>query len=240
MSQERNYRKQLRQDHLATFQTVVKETDLQIQADTNLAVEARESILLHRASIESFIRQYPDFATSLTPLHFKNPLPPIIADMLDAGFHAGVGPMASVAGAIAASVGTDLLNHSSEIIVENGGDIFFRIQHPITIGIFANRSVLNMHIGLEIAADNRPFSVCTSSGTVGHSLSLGKADAVTVVSRSCALADAAATAIANRVHTKSDIQAAVEFGKHIKGVKGLVVIMDDKAGIWGDLNVVRL
>jgi len=36
------------------------------------------------------------------------------------------------------------------------------------------------------------------------------------------------------------VEKAIEYGKDIKGVKGLVIIIDDKAGMWGDLNVVRL
>jgi ApbE superfamily uncharacterized protein (UPF0280 family) len=241
MDSKRSYRNLVRQHHLTAFRTVVKETDLHVQADKRLPTETRESILAHRATIESFIDQYPEFASSLVPLQFKTPVPPIIADMLQAGVHAGVGPMAAVAGAVAAHVGTDLLAYSSEIIVENGGDIFLLTHRPITIGIFANQSVLNLRLGIEVLCPpDSPVSVCTSSGTFGHSLSRGRADAVTVLAPSCPLADAAATAIGNTVLTKSDIDAALEFGKHIKGVKGLVIIKDNKAGIWGDMKIVRL
>ena len=240
MNSERTYRNLIRQHHLTAFRTVVKETDLQVQATRPLTTETRESILSHRTTIESFIHQHPEFASSLVPLNFRPPVPPIIADMLQAGLHAGVGPMASVAGAVAAYVGSDLLALSSEIIVENGGDIFIQAHRPVTIGIFAHKSVLNLRLGIEVPCGNEPLSICTSSGTFGHSLSQGKADAVTVFSASCPLADAAATAIGNRVHSKSDIDTALEFGKHIKGVKGLLVIKDDKAGIWGDMKIVRL
>ncbi|MFC1877075.1 UPF0280 family protein, partial [Thermodesulfobacteriota bacterium] len=179
-------------------------------------------------------------SVSLVPLQIPRPVPGIIADMLDAAARSGVGPMAAVAGAIAEYVGYDLLRFSQELIIENGGDIFIRTHQPVTIGIFANRSPLNMRIGLKIDCRDGPMAVCTSSGTVGHSLSFGTADAVTVVSRSCSLADAAATAIANRVKQKEDVQEAIYFGKDIKGVKGLVVIKNDKAGMWGDINVVQL
>ena len=241
MPQERTYRNRLLfRDRLISFRTIVKETDLFIRASMNLAARAKESILLHRGYIESFIRQHPDFSTSLVPLQIPKPVPGIIADMMDAGTGAGVGPMAAVAGAIAEHVGHDLLKLSREIIIENGGDIFIQTNQPVTIGIFANRSPLNMRMGLKIDCGGRPMAVCTSSGTVGHSLSFGTADAVTVVSRSCPVADAAATAIANRVKQKSDVKGAINFGKDIKGVKGLVIIINDKAGMWGDLNIVQL
>ena len=240
MPQERTYRNQLDHDRLISFRVIVKETDLFIQACTNLDAQTKESILLHRGYIESFIQRHPDFSASLIPLQFGRPVPGIIANMLDAASRTGVGPMAAVAGAIAEHVGFDLLQFSEEIIIENGGDVFLRTHQPVTIGIYANRSPLNMRIGLKIDSCDGPMAVCTSSGTVGHSLSFGTADAVTVVSHSCAVADAAATAIANRVKQKTDIQEAIYFGKDIKGVKGLVVIKNDKAGMWGDIHVVQL
>ena len=240
MPQERTYRNQLDHDRLISFRVIVKETDLFIQACMNLDAQTKESILLHRGYIESFIQRHPDFSASLVPLQFGRPVPGIIANMLDAASRTGVGPMAAVAGAIAEHVGFDLLQFSEEIIIENGGDVFLRTHQPVTIGIYANRSPLNMRIGLKIDSCDGPMAVCTSSGTVGHSLSFGTADAVTVVSHSCAVADAAATAIANRVKQETDVQEAIYFGKDIKGVKGLVVIKNDKAGMWGDIHVVQL
>ena len=97
-----------------------------------------------------------------------------------------------------------------------------------------------MHIGLRIDSGPKPLAVCTSSGTVGHSLSLGRADAVSVVSESCTLADAAATAIGNQVRSKKDIQNAVEFGQKIEGVLGILIILGDKLGMWGDLEIISL
>ena len=240
MHQERTYRNQLYHERLCSFRTIVKETDLFIQTCMNLDSEAKESILSHRGCIESFVQQRPDFLTSLVPLQISSPVPDIIADMMSAANRSGVGPMAAVAGAIAERVGHDLLKFSGEVIIENGGDIFIRTNKPVTIGIFANRSPLSMRIGLKIDSHDRPMAVCTSSGTVGHSLSFGTADAVTVVSRSCSLADAAATAIANRVKQKADLKDAISFAKNIKGVKGLIVIKNDNAGMWGDLDVVQL
>ena len=100
---------------------------------------------------------------------------------------------------------------------------------------------MSMRTGLRLESKNSPISVCTSSGTVGHSLSFGKADAVCVVSKSCPLADAAATSICNLVKSKKDIQDAVEFGKSIKGVDGVVVIKDKNVGMWGpELEIIPL
>jgi hypothetical protein len=122
--------------------------------------------------------------------------------------------------------------------VENGGDIFIRADTPLTIAVFAGRSPLSMKVGLRIDAARSPVAVCTSSGTIGHSLSFGSADAVCVVSSSCALADASATAIGNTVRAASDIQKAVAFGQKIPGIDGMLIIKDDKLGAWGNLELV--
>ena len=238
--QSRTYRNLLHKDNLISFSVVVKETDLFVHALKPLKDITKELILKHRGYIEAYIKRYPDFVQALKPWHVRGPAPAIINDMAAAGEMAGVGPMAAVAGAIAEYVGVDLLSHTDEVIVENGGDIFIKTSVPVTIGIFAGTSQLSMRIGLRIDSREKPFSVCTSSGTVGHSLSLGKADAVCVLSDSCSLADAAATSICNKIKTKTHIQPAIDFGKNIEGVNGIFVIMDDEVGMWGELEVVQL
>jgi len=240
MCHDRSYRSLLSSENLVAFRVTVKETDLFVHAKKPLKGLAKELVLRHRAYIESFIKRYPGFLHALKPFHLEGPAPAIVRDMLAAGKKAGVGPMAAVAGAIAEHVGMDLLPHTDEVVVENGGDIYIKTSEPVTIGIFAGASPLSLNIGLRIDANMHPFAVCTSSGTVGHSLSFGKADAVCVVSGSCALADAAATSIGNRVTSKGEIQHAIDFGRTIDGVTGLVVIIDDEMGIWGDLEVVPL
>ena len=224
----------------ASFRVVVKETDLFIRAGKDLKDVARESALRHRGYLENYIRQHAEFAATLTPWQVSGPSPGIVRDMAHAGQLAGVGPMAAVAGAVAEYVGKDLLTHTDQVMVENGGDLFIQSREPVTIGIFANKSPLSLRVGLRMDASEGPMAVCTSSGTVGHSLSMGKADAVCVVSASCSLADAAATSVGNHVQTMADIQSAMEIGKKIKGIEGIVIIVKDKIGMWGDLEIVPL
>jgi len=240
MYEPRIYRNILSKTRLMPFSVTVRETDLLIRAEKNLEDAARELVLEYRGYIEAYIRSYPEFATTLLPWQINSPAPLIIRDMIQAGQKAGVGPMAAVAGAIAEYVGKGLLAFSNEMIVENGGDIFINSAEPLSIGIFAGKSPLSLKIGLKLNPGNAPISICTSSGTIGHSLSLGKADAACVISESCALADAAATAIGNRVKSKADIRTAIEFGKRIEGVKGLLVIVADKIGAWGEIEIVQM
>jgi len=239
-AEEKVYRNRVDAGELASFQVRVKETDLLIHADTDLASTARDALLRYRGYLEAYIGLNPQFQHVLAPWKAEGPLPYIVREMVRAAKAAGVGPMAAVAGAISEQVGSELLKASQQVIVENGGDVFIHTQAPVVVGIYAGRSPLSMRIGLRIDPGGKPMGVCTSSGTVGHSMSFGKADAVCVTSRSCALADAAATAIGNRVGSKSDIANAVEFGKAIAGIDGLLIIVGNQIGLWGGLELVAL
>jgi ApbE superfamily uncharacterized protein (UPF0280 family) len=148
--------------------------------------------------------------------------------------------MAAIAGAIAEHVGRGLLGFTDQVMVENGGDVFIKTNSPVTVGIFAGASPLSMQVGIRLGGEKRPIAVCTSSGTLGHSLSLGLADAVCVVADSCALADAAATSIGNRIQSEADINAAIAAGQRIAEVAGIVIIAGDKIGAWGELELIRL
>ena len=240
MYQNRLYRNLHYKGNLTSFRVVVQETDLFVHAGKPLQDTTKDLILKYRGYIEAHIKKYPTFVQAMIPWRFEGPLPVIIREMIDAGGKAGVGPMAAVAGAIAERVGVDLLSYTDEVIVENGGDIFLKTHDPVTVGVFAGSSPLSLRIGLRLNPIEAPLSVCTSSGTVGHSLSFGKADAVCVISRSCALADAAATSIGNRIKSKNHIQPAVDFGKNIEGVVGIIAFLEDAVGVWGKVDIVPL
>lgn len=240
MYQDRTYRKLLSTEKLTTFQVVVKETDLLVHAETRLVAQTRELVLEHRGYVEAYIKAYPDFMTTLHPWRHQGPAPNIISDMIKAAANAGVGPMAAIADAIAESVGRGLLNCTDQVIVENGGDVFIKTNTPVTVGIFAGSSPLSMQVGIQLNCAKKPAAVCTSSGTLGHSLSLGKADAVCVVADSCALADAAATSIGNLIHSSADINNAIADGQRIAEIAGIVIIAGEKIGAWGDLEIVPL
>ncbi|RJP85676.1 MAG: UPF0280 family protein [Desulfobacteraceae bacterium] len=240
MYEERSYRHFIKKDHLISFQTTVKETDLWICAERLLADEAKEVVLTVRGYLESYIKVYPQFLRTLVPWRIAGPAPLIVKEMSEAGTLAGVGPMAAVAGALAEAVGRGLMAYSDEVIVENGGDIFVKLNRPFTCAVAAGKSPLSMRFGMRLDSTQAPISVCTSSATVGHSLSFGKADAVCVVSSSCAVADAAATAICNRVGSENEIQQAINAGKLIDGVSAIVVIVKDKVGLWGNTELVPL
>ncbi len=211
-----------------------------IRAGCMLDQVAREQVISARAHIEGFIKRYPDFATTLEPWPEQALAPKIVRTMIHAGRNAGVGPMAAVAGAVAESVGRKLIHQSRQVIVENGGDVFLKTEKAVVAGLFAGDSPLSMKVGIRVPGTPKGLGLCTSSGTVGHSLSKGRADAVCVMSHSCTLADASATAIGNRVQRHGDIQTAIDFGRTIKGVIGIVIVVEEKMGVWGQVELIPL
>ena len=236
----RTYRNLDKNEKLISFQVSIKETDLYLKAQKNLKKEARDSVFYYRSEIENYITTHPDFEKSLVPLPNDHDAPLIVQEMLRASSLAGVGPMAAVAGAIAEFVGKSLLRYSPEVIVENGGDIFASTAEEIIIKIFAGESPLSQKIGFKVLPSEMPLGVCTSSGTVGPSLSFGKADAVTIVSSSTAIADSVATAIGNRVKRTDDIPFALKVAASFPGIKGVIIILGKKMGVWGTIELLKL
>jgi ApbE superfamily uncharacterized protein (UPF0280 family) len=240
MYEERTYRDLVKTNDLIRFEVIVKETDLLVRAEKDLSRETRESVLKYRHQLETYIASNPEFQTSLIPLKDDPGVPEIIQEMIRTSRLAHVGPMAAVAGAMSESVSKDLLKLSKEVIVENGGDIYLATSKERIIGVYAGDSPFSLKIGIIIAPEETPLGVCTSSGTVGHSFSFGKADAVCILSKSAALADAAATAVGNVVRDKEDIESGLERGKKIEGLLGTLIIVGERMGVWGNIKLTRL
>lgn len=239
MYEERRYRNLFKGINLKFFDVCVYETDLRIGAERELQKEAHLLVEKCRKDLEDYIKIHPEFLTSLNPVKCREHAPYIVQRMCDASKKAGVGPMASIAGAVSEYVGTELLKFSNEIIVENGGDIFIKSSIPRKVGVYAGKSRLSEKIALEITPDKTPLGICTSSGTVGHSLSFGKADAVVIISKDTLLSDAVATAAGNVVEDQHHIEKGVEFASSIDGIDGVLIIVGDKLGVWGDIKLTK-
>jgi ApbE superfamily uncharacterized protein (UPF0280 family) len=236
----RFYRDWSKDKDLISFTVAVKESDLYVRATRNLSRKALKVLLKHRASLEEYIEQQPAFLTSLEPLAVGQDAPFIVKTMAEAAEKVGVGPMAAVAGAIAEYVGKELLPFSREVIVENGGDIFLKTQKTRSIGIYAGESSpFSGKLAIKVEPRETPLGICTSAGTVGHSFSFGQCDAAILLSASAALADAAATAVGNLIQSADDIPRGIDFAKGVEGIKGVIIIKDDRIGVWGDVRLVE-
>ena len=239
MYKPRNYRRSMAPDGLVSFEVMEAETDLAISADTDLCQVARQAIINYRLDIENYIKSDPRFFSSLEPINVAGDSPAIVKAMAEAAKKASVGPMAAVAGALAEFVGTELLKYSKQVIIENGGDIFMHSLTPRIVGVYTGEdSLFKGKLSVRIDSPGKNVGICTSSGTVSHSLSFGKADAALLISHDAALADAAATAVGNIVKNKSDIEKGICAAKSIPGIDGVLIVIGDKMGSWGHIELV--
>lgn len=241
----RFYRSGMGGERWKSFRVVHLETDLWIAVDPEsyqpaMESEALNAVIMYRSILDDHIKDNPAFLKSLVPLTMPLPLPPkIITEMYESSEKAGTGPMSAVAGAVAEYVCNDLCSQFRirEIVIENGGDIFMKIVSPAVISVYAGTSHLSEKIGIEITPEFSPLSVCCSSGTVGHSLSFGTADACMIVCKSGAQADAYATAFCNEVKTLEDVLIATELALLKPDILSVVIIKDDKVGVGGIIEV---
>lgn len=223
---------------LVSFDVAVAETDLHVRAERNLERVVLKLVHRFRSEIEAYAEAEPEFFRSLDPLPCPLKCPEIVRRMLRAGSEYGVGPMAAVAGALAEAVGRELLKRSAQCMIENGGDLFVKLHRPARLGLYAGLdSPFTRRLNLVVECAGEGIGVCASSGRVGHSFSLGKADAVVAMARDTALADAAATAICNRVQDPSDIARVIEEERARGKLLGLAVAMRQRMGVFGAVEL---
>lgn len=237
----RFYRDWAKPGDLRAVNIAVKETDLQVLTDKPADkdfIAAR--IDFYRRQIEGYILKDRRFLTGLKPIAVELGAAPVIKKMSRAGVLAGVGPMACVAGAIAESIGRDLLKAGmKETIIENGGDIFLKIGKTRNIGIYAGDSKLSDKLKLKINPQDTPMGICCSSGTIGHSLSFGRADNVIISAKDAFLADAMATAVCNRVQSAKDFTKALDFALSVEGVLAAIIILGDSLSARGKVEFAK-
>ena len=226
----------------SAFQVHEGESDLWIHTDHPRETRASQALREIRTILTRHIAENPEFKTALVPLPPCYHCPQPVREMLEAARIAGVGPMAGVAGAVARYVGQAILHEGAlHVLVENGGDLFIHRPHAhTTIAVFSGQSPLSMKIGIKIPPTAAPVGMATSSGTVGPSLSFGKADAVCALSPNAILADTAATAIANRIRSTEDLESALAWGSALEGVTGIVAVAGADLAAWGEIELVKL
>ncbi len=233
----RFYRKTSRPEDLYCYEVKEKESDLFISSGKDLKDLALESLKKYRKELEEYIKKDPYFLSALAPYKLLDNAPLIARKMQEAGEICNVGPMAAVAGAISQFIGEELLKFTDEVILENGGDIYIKTKKTRRVSVFSGKTAWENKVILIIQPEQTPLGLCTSSGTIGHSLSFGKADAVAIISDCAILADAVATATGNMIQSARDIPKAIRYCRKIKNIKGVVIIKDNNLGIWGDVQL---
>ena len=233
---ERSYRSRFSSDERRWFCVKFLESDLWIGVDSgsyraSLEADTYAMLVDLRRQMDAYLLMDPQYKTALTPYNAGLEAPNILKEMSRVSHKTGIGPMSAVAGAVAKKVAEFL--GTQEVIVENGGDIYAQAASDMDISVFAGQSPLSEKIGLHIPAAEFPLGICTSSGTVGPSLSLGRADAVMIVCKDVMLADSYATAMANRIKTVNDLQSVIDRISDIPEILGAIAVKDDRMAITG-------
>lgn len=242
----RTYRTQFNTNRFSSFVVTHHETDLWIGVDPLSYNEKMKEVALAkmkslRGKFDKYIQIEPFFKKSLKPFQPKDEAPIEAIEMAMAAEKAGIGPMAAVAGLFAREIGEELLQNFSvkELVIENGGDIFVLLQDELVLSVFAGESILSERIGLVIPAENKKLGICTSAGTVGPSISYGKADAVVVVCNDILLADAFATALGNKVKSPDHVEKVIKQAEQYPEIQSVLIICEDKVGVKGE-NEIRI
>ncbi len=215
------------------IEVVYKNTDIFLSSDAAFKKdEVRELIKKYYSEIETYIARDPRFWTSLSPVSVADDAPSIVKAMADAGRLSGVGPFSAVAGAVAQFVGHGLSTQCSELIIENGGDLFLKIHTPKTIGLYAGEGSALNNFSLDIKPLPESFGIAASSGTMGHSLSLGNAELVVIVAEDAIVADTFATVVCNQIKKKKDAPPVIDVYKKNPALKGIGVYCEEELYVW--------
>ena len=237
---ERSYRSRFSDDERRWFCVKFLESDLWIGVDhgsysASMEADAYSMLVELRRAMDAYLLMDPAYKAALTPYDAGLEAPEILKEMSRTSHKTGIGPMSAVAGAVAKRVAEFL--GTKEVIVENGGDIYAKAASDMDISVFAGQSPLSEKIGLHIPAEAFPLGICTSSGTVGPSLSMGRADAVMIVCKDVLLADSYATAMANRIKTADDLQPVTDRISNIPEILGAIAVKDDRMAITGQFEL---
>lgn len=216
----------------------IEETNIILKTDLK-AHQLYGFILKERWKLKDYINKHKDFLFSFEPI-LVDEAPLIVQMMARAARKAEVGPMAAVAGAISQlSMGYLIKKGAEYVVADNGGDVALKTDKDVVIGLYSGESSLSGEIGFRIKAVKTPLGICTSSGTVGHSISFGWADSVTVFANEASVADALATSIANKALGDSgeeivtnSLERADDFRDLLRGV---MVVVGESAGTLGKI-----
>ena len=214
-----------------------KYSDLYISSDKDISDIIKQKIIDFYDIIENEIKENPVFEKSLMPITTSKTNNPLIEEMCRQSLIFNVGPMASVAGSLCHFIGQAVNKNVKYLIIENGGDVYIRSQNDVVLSVFLKSDFYKDGLQIRIRKDLLPCGVASSSGTFGHSLSLGKSDIALVIARNAITADAAATSFGNLIKDKEDLKNAVTLIKEKEGILGLLAAKDEKLALFGQIEL---
>jgi len=211
-------------------------TDILISSNKNIKSRIEKPLKKIYEILNVCIKNESSFLKSLSPIRIKPYFPEIIKEMCAKSAVFKVGPMAAVAGTVNEYLASCLQKYCDILIIENGGDIYIKAERDLNVGIYVKNPNFKDRVALRVNAKNMPCGLCSSSGTFGHSFSMGKCDLAVVLAKSAITADAAVTAFANRISCEDDISGSIAYFKGFEEIKGLLAIKNKRIGAWGAIE----
>ena len=231
------YRNRVRSKEDFSFRVVYKNTELIISSSRDIRSSIAKPLKDIYRDLESVVSKDPSFLKSLSPVSIKDFYPPSIQKMCELSSEFDVGPMAAVAGTVNDYIASQVPESVENLFIENGGDLYIRSCRDIRTGIYIRNQFFKDNLVIKLRASITPCGLCSSSGTFGHSLSMGRCDLAAVLSGSSISADAAATAIANSVKNIEDVEKTLDRYRCFDSILGILIVKDDRIGIWGEIEL---
>ena len=213
-----------------SFDIQVLDLTLHIQAGTDFNEESRAAALSFWVSLHAYRLRNPDVRNSKRPIDVPTDAPEIVREIVTAARRAGVGPMYSFQGAVTDHVGRHLAREVDEVTVNCGGDYFIlaRKRQKLTVSRRGDGSTIAV-------------VVPPSRTGVGVSMSTARGraalDGLAVLADSCMLADAAAAGVQALLPKDNGFASALAYLRKVKGVLGGVVVMGERIGVAGGVEI---
>jgi len=226
--ERKNYRNRIPLAQSVSFEVEVRETNLHIQARTDLGPKAKDSVFRYRYQIEEYLRQHPAFRETASPIQIYASAPEIVRYCDLSSRSTGVAPMSCMSGAIADFVGRDLASDSPNLIASSGGDSFVKCAFPLDVYLYAKGSPFHERLILALPSYQKSFGIST--------LVPGKGvNAVTVVSRSACWASAFAKDIGDRLSAGEGLASVLKRADAYSDVGCIILIAGKTIVLGGDM-----
>ncbi|MFH2033799.1 MAG: hypothetical protein ABIJ26_03740 [Candidatus Margulisiibacteriota bacterium] len=235
-----NASKQIEAPDLKKFSLGEFAPGMVIAASSELKQEALAAYKKSSGEIQKFLGQNPNFMTSIVPVRVSLFAPGTIKRVARNSKIFGRGPAIAERGALVDSVGEELLRHSQDVIVEKGGLFFVKTGKPRRISIFAKDSVFSGRIAIEIDPTDTPCGVATQKPGRGRLYSHEEPDGLVVVATSASLAEAASYALLELVKDENTLSRALDMARKTRGIKGVLILKDDKMAVMGKIKIISI
>ena len=217
-----------------SFEIQVQDMVLHITAPDDFAEESRAAALSFWEQLQSYALRNPQFRQSKRPLHeIAADAPPIVREMVDASSKAGVGPMFTFRGAVTDQVGRFLAGSLSEVTVACDGDYFIQTKKRMKLAVKRHGGE---PIAVAVEASREGVGVST---TLGRGRGGGGPDGLAVLATSCMLADAAAAGVQALLPKSDGFKLALQYLQQVPGVRGGVVVVGDRIGVAGGVEIAQ-